>query len=80
MKHPIDLLVRSSLKGGIPFFIFAFSLIAGLLALNFTPREEEPQIVVPMVDVVVSASGLSAQQVERQVPSGFCEDRPGRDR
>lgn len=67
MKHPIDLLVRSSLKGGIPFFIFAFSLIAGLLALNFTPREEEPQIVVPMVDVVVSASGLSAQQVERQV-------------
>ena len=67
MKHPIDLLVKSSLKGSAPLFIFAFSLIAGLLALNFTPREEEPQIVVPMVDVIVNAPGLSAQQIERQV-------------
>lgn len=67
MKHPIDLLVKSSLTGGAPLFVFAFSIIAGLLALNFTPREEEPQIVVPMVDVIVNAPGLSAQQIERQV-------------
>ena len=32
-----------------------------------TPREEEPQIIVPMVDVLVSVPGLSSKQVERQV-------------
>ncbi|WP_419610950.1 efflux RND transporter permease subunit, partial [Thiolapillus sp.] len=35
--------------------------------LVFTPREEEPQIVVPMADILVSVPGLSAQQVEKQV-------------
>jgi multidrug efflux pump subunit AcrB len=42
-------------------------MIAGLLALNFTPREEEPQIVVPMIDVIVDAPGINAKQVERLV-------------
>jgi multidrug efflux pump subunit AcrB len=37
------------------------------MALNYTPREEEPQIVVPMIDVVVSASGVAVQQMERLV-------------
>ena len=32
-----------------------------------TAREEEPQIVVPMADVLVTAPGLSAKQVERQI-------------
>jgi multidrug efflux pump subunit AcrB len=42
-------------------------MIAGLLALNFTPREEEPQIVVPMIDVIVDAPGVNIKQVERLV-------------
>jgi len=42
-------------------------MIAGLLALNFTPREEEPQIVVPMIDVIVDAPGVNVKQVERLV-------------
>ena len=33
------------------------SIIAGIMALNYTPREEEPQIVVPMIDIIVSAPG-----------------------
>ena len=41
--------------------------MAGLVALQYTPREEEPQIVVPMLDVLVSAPGLSSVQVARQV-------------
>ena len=32
-----------------------------------TPREEEPQIVVPMVDLVIEAPGLGSRQVERQI-------------
>ncbi len=46
---------------------FVLSIILGATALNYTPREEEPQIVVPMVDVLVESPGLSAKQVERQV-------------
>jgi len=63
----VDRLVRRSLDGGIPLFIFILALVAGLIALQYTPREEEPQIVVPMLDVLVSAPGLSAEQVARQV-------------
>jgi multidrug efflux pump subunit AcrB len=65
-QHPLDKLVSYSLKGGLPFFMFIFALLAGAVALNFTPREEEPQIVVPMIDVMVEVPNLSARQVERQ--------------
>lgn len=63
----VDNLVARSLSGRLPVLIIVLSLLLGLLALNFTPREEEPQIVVPMVDVLLEAPGLSAQQVERQL-------------
>ncbi len=66
-NHFADRLVRRSLKGGIPLFLFIIAIVAGLFALKLTPREEEPQIVVPMLDVLVSAPGLSAEQVARQV-------------
>ena len=63
----MDRVVRKSLDGGIPLFLFILAVVAGLIALQYTPREEEPQIVVPMVDVLVAAPGPSAVQVERQV-------------
>ncbi|WP_044558843.1 efflux RND transporter permease subunit, partial [Azospirillum sp. B4] len=43
-----------------PLFLLA-ALAVGLLALLTIPREEEPQISVPMVDVIVDADGLRAQ-------------------
>ena len=64
----IDKLVRYALRGGLPRLIFFLGLAAGTIALLYTPREEEPQLVVPMVDVLVQAPGLSARQVDRQVP------------
>ena len=63
----MDKLVAYSLRGGLPLFIFILSLTLGAIALVFTPREEEPQIVVPMADILVSVPGLSAQQVKKQV-------------
>ncbi len=63
----LDRLVRYTLGGGLPQLIFILGLAAGAIALMYTPREEEPQIVVPMIDVLVEAPGLSARQVERQV-------------
>jgi multidrug efflux pump subunit AcrB len=66
-QHPIDRLVAYSLKGGFPQFVFVIALLLGAIALTYTPREEEPQIVVPMIDVWVDVPNLSARQVERQV-------------
>ncbi|HEY0331680.1 MAG TPA: efflux RND transporter permease subunit [Rhodopseudomonas sp.] len=42
-----------------PLFLIA-SLVVGLIALAAIPREEEPQISVPMVDIRVNADGLRA--------------------
>ncbi len=44
----------------------AASLMLGMLALTFLPREEEPQIKVPMIDVMVSMPGASAKEVEQR--------------
>ncbi|QQG36646.1 MAG: efflux RND transporter permease subunit [Micavibrio aeruginosavorus] len=42
-----------------PLFLLA-ALVLGLIALLTIPREEEPQISVPMVDIQVRADGLRA--------------------
>ena len=66
-SNPLDKLVAHSLSGGLPTMIFILSIVLGAIALTFTAREEEPQIVVPMVDILVESPGLSAKQIERQV-------------
>jgi multidrug efflux pump subunit AcrB len=48
--------IRSPLT---PLFLLA-AIAMGLLALVSIPREEEPQISVPLVDISVSAPGLAA--------------------
>ena len=63
----IDRLVAFGLKGSLPLMIIFLSFIMGAIALSYTAREEEPQIVVPMLDIQVLAPGMSARQVERQV-------------
>jgi len=42
-------------------------LLIGIFAAYLTPREEEPQIVVPMVDIFVPYPGGSAAEVEKRV-------------
>jgi len=42
------------------------SLLLGLFAVVMLPREEEPQIKVPMVDVIVQMPGFSAKEVEER--------------
>ena len=54
------LLTRATIRSPLtPLFLLA-ALAAGLVALLTIPREEEPQISVPMVDIVVQANGLKA--------------------
>ncbi len=47
--------------------LLVFSLLLGLFAVLITPREEEPQIVVPMIDVMVQYPGAGPAQVESKV-------------
>ncbi len=47
--------------------LIAAALFLGVFATSITPREEEPQIIVPMVDIFVQAPGLSATEVEQLV-------------
>jgi multidrug efflux pump subunit AcrB len=49
-----------------PLFLLA-ALALGLIALVTLPREEEPQISVPMVDIHVSANGLKAEDAVKLV-------------
>ena len=41
------------------------SLLAGAVALILTPREEDPQIVVPVMDVLIEYPGASSEEVEK---------------
>ena len=47
--------------------IVGASLLLGLGAVVILPREEEPQIIVPMIDVFVEMPGASAKEVEERV-------------
>jgi multidrug efflux pump subunit AcrB len=47
------------------------ALLLGLFAVLVTPREEEPQIVVPMADVWLPFPGASAKIVEEQLTKPF---------
>jgi len=49
-----------------PLVIVA-ALLLGAFAIFQTPREEEPQIVVPMLDVFVQMPGASSQEVAQRV-------------
>ncbi len=53
-------LTRATIQSPLtPLFLLA-AILVGLLATITIPREEEPQIKVPMVDIMVQAPGLSA--------------------
>jgi multidrug efflux pump subunit AcrB len=49
-----------------PLFLVA-SISLGIAAVLLLPREEEPQIIVPMIDVMVSFPGASAKEVETRI-------------
>ncbi|WP_425102051.1 efflux RND transporter permease subunit [Tropicibacter sp. S64] len=49
-----------------PLFLLA-SLAVGLIALSSLPREEEPQISVPLVDIRVMADGLAAEDAVKLI-------------
>lgn len=47
--------------------IVIVSLLLGLVAIFMTPKEEEPQISVPLIDINTKIPGYSAKEVERKI-------------
>lgn len=60
-------IVRPFLSTQLSLLLVILAASLGLVAVVLTPREEEPQIVVPLADVFVQAPGASAQEVEKLV-------------
>ncbi len=58
---------QTFLRSKLTPLIVVASLLLGLAAVALTPREEEPQIVVPMVDVIVPMPGATPGEVETQL-------------
>jgi multidrug efflux pump subunit AcrB len=69
-KHPLGIaggLTKAFINSALtPLFILA-ALAAGVVALISLPREEEPQISVPLVDIHVMAQGLKAEDAVKLV-------------
>lgn len=63
----LDAIVRAFLNSNLSLILILLAAALGLAALVITPREEDPQIVVPMADVLVSFPGHSAAEVEQLV-------------
>src|SRR5271166_5950464 len=55
-------LTRAFINSPLTPLLLIAAIVAGLLALASLPREEEPQISVPMVDIIVQANGYEAGQ------------------
>ena len=57
-------IAKAFLESKLTPLLVVFSLLLGAFAVLITPREEEPQIKVPMIDVMVGYPGATAEEVE----------------
>ena len=60
-------IVKKSITSHLSIILIIISLSLGIAAVLVTPREEEPQIVVPLADVYITAPGASPQEIEKLV-------------
>ncbi len=64
-------LAKQFINSKITPLLMLASLLVGIMATFMTPREEEPQIVVPLVDIYVPYPGATAAEVEERVAKPF---------
>src|SRR5512138_526032 len=60
-------IARAFIDSKLTPLIVAASLLLGAFAVEMTPREEEPQIVVPMVDIYLPLPGATPGEVQERV-------------
>jgi multidrug efflux pump subunit AcrB len=59
-------IARTFIDSKLTPLIIIVSVLLGASAVILLPREEEPQIKVPMIDVLVAMPGFSAKEVEER--------------
>ena len=64
---PAGKIARLFIESKLTPVIVLGSMILGVFAVMLTPREEEPQITVPMVDIFVALPGAEPKEVENRV-------------
>jgi multidrug efflux pump subunit AcrB len=64
---PSGRIAQAFLDSKLTPLVVVFSLLLGAFAIWITPSEEEPQIKVPMIDVMVGFPGATAEEVEHLV-------------
>src|SRR5690348_15815395 len=60
-------IARAFINSTLTPMIVLTAILLGVFAIVMLPREEEPQIKVPMIDVLVSMPGTSAKELEERV-------------
>ena len=66
-RNLTDSVIRIFLNSNLSLVLIILATLTGLAALYLTPREEDPQIIVPLADVYVAFPGHSASEVEQLV-------------
>src|SRR5512132_2686232 len=64
---PAGKLAQAFINSKLTPLVIVASILLGVGAVLMLPREEEPQIIVPMIDVFVQMPGASAKEVEERV-------------
>jgi multidrug efflux pump subunit AcrB len=64
-------LAKQFINSKITPLLMIAAILVGIIATFMTPREEEPQIVVPMVDIYIPYPGAVPSEVEERVAKPF---------
>ena len=67
MGHFMESVVRAFIDSKLTPLAILAALCLGVFAIVATPREEEPQIIVPMIDVFVEMPGAAVKEMEQRV-------------
>lgn len=65
-KHDLGIagrIAKAFINSPVTPMLLIATLLIGVMGLIFTPRQEDPQISVPMIDIFVAYPGTSASQV-----------------
>jgi multidrug efflux pump subunit AcrB len=65
--NPAGLLASYFVTSKITGLFVLACLLFGLVGILYTPREENPQIVVPGADIIVELPGASPEEIEKLV-------------
>ncbi len=69
-EQPLNIAARIAnafIDNKLTLLIVAFSLIVGIFAFLVTPREENPQIVVPAANITITKPGASPKEIEQLI-------------